>query len=233
MRINKFIALAAGVSRRQAEDFVREGLVLVNGRILEKLSFDVQDGDTVVFSGKQLSLSDKKVYIAVNKPMGVVSTSKDRFAKKTVVDLLPDRYKHLSIVGRLDKDSRGLLLLSDDGAFCNKITHPRYGIEKEYMIELKGEVLETTLVQACKGVKEGGEFLKIDSYRILKALERSSRVTVVISHGKKRELRRIFSVLGHRVMDLKRIRIGSLKLKQIPEGHYKVLSAQEVKRCLK
>lgn len=232
MRINRYIAQSGYCSRRKADDYIVRGMATVNGSVVADLSYNVKSDDIIKVGGVGIELSVKKVYIALNKPQGYVSTVKDHFAENKVVDLLPAKYRHLSIVGRLDKESFGLVLMTDDGELCNKISHPKYRVEKEYLIEVKGPLDDDVMQKACVGIEDDGELLKIDSYKLLKCGPVKSRATVVLHQGRKREIRRIFKKLERYVVGLRRIRIGGLKLGDLAEGKFRILTEKEAENIL-
>jgi 23S rRNA pseudouridine2605 synthase len=223
MRINRFIARSGICSRREADNVIRCGRVTVNGNVLSEVGYTVKPEDKVELDGKPLAVPMEYTYVMLNKPRGYTCTLDDRFAEHKVIDLLPPQMRRLSIVGRLDQDSRGLVLLTDDGESCYRLTHPSFEVEKEYIVELKGEVVPSDLEQACRGIEDDGETLCIDRYEIVRSSGVASTVKVVLHQGRKRELRRIFKHLGFPVKDLLRVRIGSVTLGTLTEGEFKVL----------
>lgn len=222
MRLNKFISQSGHCSRRKADELIKGGAVKINGKAMREMGYQVRDSDDVVVQGKKIGNEHKNLYVVLNKPTGYVCTNSQKFSDKTVFELLPKSMANYAIVGRLDKDSRGLLLLTNDGNFCYRVTHPKFKVQKDYVVLIKGYVEEEDLEKALTGVVDDGEKLKIDKYKIMRATDKQSRVSLSLHQGRKREIRRIFRQLGYDVLDLKRVRIGKLSLGKIQEGQYKV-----------
>jgi 23S rRNA pseudouridine2605 synthase len=222
-------------SRRKISSAIRQGKVLVNGTVTENFLYLVDIGsDIVSIDGKQIELQpETKVYLMLNKPAGILSTTKDTKNRKTVISILPGKYHSLRIypVGRLDKNSTGLLLLSNDGQLTYQLTHPKFEHEKEYLV-LIGKRLRTeelrkfeTGIQLDDGITYPAR---------IKELSPSIpfNYSVTIHEGRKRQLRRMFDALGHPVFALRRVRIGNLKLGDLEEGHTRELSSYEVAMLL-
>lgn len=226
----------AGIgSRRQLADAIRQGRVKVNGKVVEDFRYPVNIAiDRVWVSGRPIELKPgKQVYLMLNKPSGVLSTTSDERGRRTVIDLIPQEYHQLRLypVGRLDKDSTGLLLLTNDGEFTYQFTHPRFEHEKEYLV-----LLGTRLKPAEKRRLEEG--IKLEDGMTHPALVRevkdnpSFNYSITIHEGRKRQVRRMFQSLGCRVLALKRIRMGSLSLGKLKEGNARKLSSREVQLLL-
>lgn len=227
MTLNAFLSRNGFCSRRKAVLVIKEGAVTVNGKTIREPWYQVKDGDVVKAGGKPVG-AKRHVYIVINKPKGVTSTLEDRFAAIKITDLIPPKFGRVYPVGRLDKDSRGLMILTSDGDLCYQLTHPKYEVEKEYIVTVKGEVDEAKLKQIRKGVKERDDLLKVRSASIEKASEDKSSVRVVICEGKKRHLRRLFTVLSLEVRDLVRVRIANLRLGDLRDGKFRVLDKKEL-----
>jgi 23S rRNA pseudouridine2605 synthase len=227
MTLNAFLSRNGFCSRRKAVLAIREGKVTVNGKPVLEPWYQVKDGDVVRAGGKPVGIR-RHVYIVMNKPKGVVSTLEDKYAAKKVVDLIPAKFGRVYPVGRLDKDSRGLMILTSDGNLCYKLTHPKYGVEKEYIITVKGEVGEAMLKKIRKGVKDQDDLLKVRSASVEKASPDKSFVRAVVCEGKKRHLRRLFACLGLEVRDLVRIRIANLRLGDLRDGKFRLLDKKEL-----
>jgi 23S rRNA pseudouridine2605 synthase len=227
MTLNAFLSRNGFCSRRKAVLVIKEGSVTVNGKTVREPWYQVKDQDAVKANGELVG-AKRHVYIVINKPRGVTSTLEDRFASIKVVDLIPLKYGRVYPVGRLDKDSRGLMILTSDGDLCYKLTHPKYEVEKEYIVTIKGEVDAAMLKKIKKGVKEQNDLLKVKSAVIEKASEDKSSVRVVICEGKKRHLRRLFGVLSLEVRDLVRVRIANLRLGDLRDGKFMVLDKKEL-----
>ncbi len=229
MRLNQFIAKSGFSSRRKADLFIKAGKVRVNKRVIFEPYFEVKEKDKVTIDSRVLRL-EKYVYLIFNKPEGVTTTLKDRFAHKKVSDFIPKNLGRLYPVGRLDKNSKGLLILTNDGSLCYELTHPKFEVEKEYIAWVKGDFNKSLLIKLKKGVNSGGEILKVKSISIETKGDDRTSLKVVIREGKKRHLRRLFTSLGFSVLDLKRIRIGDLRLGNLEEGSFKIVSKESIYR---
>jgi len=231
-RLQKVLAHAGVASRRKSEEFIRQGRVTVNGQVVTELGTKVDPArDDVRVDGRPIRLSSSHVYIMLNKPDNVISAMKDRRGRQALGDLvtLPQR---LYPVGRLDLNSEGLILLTDDGELANLLTHPRYEHEKEYQVWVNGEPTEETLQTWRQGVLLEG---KATAPARVEVLTRPSRVAsaatllrVVMHEGRKRQIRRVAELLGHPVRGLKRVRLGPLELGPLEPGQWRYLTAREV-----
>lgn len=229
MRLNRFIAKTGFCSRRKADLLIKEGKVKVNGVYIKEPWYRVEDKDRIEIDN--MIINHKKIeykYIIINKPKGVVCTLKDRFAERKIIDLLPQSLKNLYPVGRLDKNSCGLLILTNDGDFCFRLTHPKFNIEKEYIVKIKGDFDRKMIEKAQRGVKDGKDILKVKSIKIIKKNEKGTCLRIVAVEGKKRHIRRLLKNLGVEVIELQRIRIGRLRLGNLKEGEYKILTKKPV-----
>jgi len=227
MHLNVFIAKSGFCSRRKASLLIKEGRVSVNNKIVDKPWFEIKQGDSVKVDKKTLKL-EKKIYIVFNKPEGVTVTLKDRFADKKITDFIPKRFERVYPVGRLDKNSKGLVLLTNDGELCYKLTHPKFEVEKEYILWVKGKITKSALEQAKKGVREGDDLLKVKDVTTKAFGKNTTQLKAIISEGKKRHLRRLFRSLGFHVLDLKRVRIGKLMLGGLKEGVFQVVDKKDI-----
>ena len=214
-------------SRRKADEEIKNGKVIVNGKVIKEPYYNVKEGDEVFYRGKKIERKEF-VYICINKPAGYVSTLKDRYAEKKVIDLIPEKYGRVFPAGRLDKDTTGLLILTNDGNFANLLTHPRYQIEKEYEVVVEGILEKGDVERAKKGVFNEGEKLKIIDGKIVKKYGKTTIVRIILKEGKKREIKRIFKVLGYNVLKLKRIRIGNIKLGNLKEGQFRIFTPDKL-----
>ena len=228
MRINKFISLHTGYSRRKADQLIDEKRVKLNGKILTKLGTVVDiESDTVEIDDKKVEISNEKNYIALNKPAGYVTTREDELNRKTVMELIP-QIPNLKPVGRFDKETEGLLLFSNDGDFINKLTHPKFECEKEYYVEIKGklerknkELLENGII--LDGKKTMKAKIMIKNTDINKTI-----LIITIKEGRKRQIRKMFDYIKHPVKYLKRLRIGSIKLGSLKKGEFRFLNKKEI-----
>ena len=227
MRLNLFIAKAGYTSRRKADYLIKEGKVKVNNKEALKPFLQVSNKDKVEVGGKTLGLKEH-IYILFNKPKGVTTTLRDKFAHNKVIDFFPRKFMGIYPVGRLDKQSCGLLILTNDGDFCYRLTHPKFSVEKEYLVTLKGKLAHRDCQKTKKGLVVDGECLKVKNIKVLSISENTTLCKVVISEGKKRHLRRLFERLGFLVRELKRIRIGKLVLGSLKPGKYKLMESKKI-----
>jgi 23S rRNA pseudouridine2605 synthase len=217
-------------SRRKLAASIIKGRVWVNGRPVDDLKYSVNTRkDRVTIDGKQVDLEPKEtVCIIMHKPKGVLSTTSDERGRRTVTEILPEEYRHAGLypAGRLDKDSTGLLLLTNDGDLTYRLTHPKFEHEKEYLVRIEGTLTAEEKGRLKKGItlEEG----KTSPARIKEAKSGSYNYSLTIHEGRKRQVRRMFERLKHPVIDLKRIRIGGLKLGTLKEGETRRLSAGEI-----
>ena len=229
MKLNAFIARSGFCSRRKAAAFIKEGKVKVNSEVICHPWYELKEKDFVKI-GSKLLCAEKNVYIIFNKPRGTTATSEDKFAEKKITDLIPKHLGRVYPVGRLDKDSRGLMILTNDGDLCHKLTHPRFEVEKEYLLKVRGKPGAPAIEKMKKGIRDGGDFLKIKSAYIRWSKTNKTQIKVVVCEGKKRHLRRLFSRLGFPVLDLKRERIGNLMLGDLEEGAFKIVDRKTIYR---
>ena len=226
---------AGAGSRRRVAEAIMRGVVMVNGRIVEDLNFQVDVArDRVTLDGRGVELRPaKKVYLMLNKPRGVLCTARDERGRKTVLDILPQKYRDLGLhpVGRLDKDTTGLLLLTNDGDFTFRVAHPRFEHEREYFVRIDGKLSAHDVRRLEWGIEmEDGEAHPA----VVRELQANPQYgySVVIREGRKRQVRRTFAALGHRVLELKRVRIGGLGLGELGEGEVGEMGAEEVNQLL-
>ncbi|MBU1119145.1 rRNA pseudouridine synthase [Patescibacteria group bacterium] len=224
-RLQKFMSRAGFCSRRKAEVLIREKKVKVNGTIAQIGEKINPNTDQVECEGKQLTIKDELIYIALNKPKGYTSTKADPHAQKTVYELLPEDIRsRVHSIGRLDKDTEGLLLFTNDGNLTEKITHPRYNHEKEYEVIIAGNPSKKELHLLEAGVDIGDKITAPAKVVAVHTQSEKTKVNLVIHEGAKRQIRRMFKGIRYPVLELKRVRIGKLKLKGIPLGKWKNIS---------
>ncbi len=228
MRLNLYISRCGLCSRRKADEYIFAGRVKVDGIVAKFPWLDIKEDQTVEVDNKKI-VPLKKVYAILNKPAGFICTLKDKFASKNITALFPPRCGRLYPVGRLDKNTRGLLILTNDGDFANRVLHPRFQVEKEYLLEVHPPFRKCDISKVRKGVKDAQDILRVKKV-VIESSYRGSLLRVVVQEGKKRHLRRLFQSLGYRVSDLKRIRIGGLRLGNLKEGEFKFLDAKDVCR---
>ena len=230
IRLQVFLSHNGVASRRGAMDLIKDGRVSVNGHAITEPSTPVDPlKDKVLFDGKLVEAKQFS-YILLNKPEGYVTTKEDAHAEKTVMDLLPKEYQHLVPVGRLDRDSEGLLLLTNDGDLAFKLTHPKFGVDKTYMVWIGGKLLDPKRKRLEHGVMIEG--VKTSPCRIhdLKEHEEQSEFLLTIHEGRKRQIRLMMKSVGCSVRYLKRVAQGPLKINDLPRGKWRELSLEEVKQ---
>ena len=215
IRINKYIASSGVCSRRKAEEYILAGKVLVNGVVNTELGYKVKEEDIVVVDGKQISLEENKVYIMLNKPKGYVTTSQEQFGRPSVLDIVKVE-ERVYPVGRLDMDSEGLLILTNDGEFSNNVIHPTKHISKKYEVVLKENITETAIKKLESGVDIGGYVTR--PAKVEKVTDK--KILITIGEGKNRQVRRMIESVDNKVLNLKRIAIGGLKLDKLKSGEY-------------
>lgn len=225
LSLTQYLSRAGISSRRKAAEIVRSGKVSVNGKTVVEPGFKVSDGDEVTVDGKLIRPAAEHHYIMLNKPRGYVSSSSDIHAEKKAIDLIRiSGEPRIFSAGRLDKESRGLLIFSDDGDYVYRLTHPKFRILKRYLVTLPRRLDDAEISRMCHGIEDDGEMLKAEtiSHRTGNSYE------VTLNEGKKREIRRLTAAVGAPTLDLQRISVGKLTLGDLPEGKFKILSEEEV-----
>lgn len=234
IRLQKYLAEAGVASRRKSEEYILQGRVKVNNKIVRELGTKVDpDTDVVLFDDKKVENKEELVYILLNKPIGYVTTSKDQFNRDTVLDLVKVKQRIVP-VGRLDMYTSGALLLSNDGDFVYKITHPKHEISKTYTVTLKGIVNQEEISKLEKGVDIGGYTTKPAKIRILKIDKEKniSRLEITIHEGKNRQVRKMCEAIEKKVQALHRSKIGTLSVKELKIGEWRYLKQNEVKELI-
>lgn len=238
-RLQKFLAESGIASRRKCEELIEQGLVKVNGKVVTELGTKVNpEIDIVEYNGQKVKKVTKKVYILLNKPIGYVTTVKDQFNRESVLDLVKDVKERVVPVGRLDMYTSGALLLSNDGEFINKITHPSNEIEKTYNVTVIGKVTNEDVTKLQNGVQievEGENYTtKRAKVKILKIDEEKnlSRIQITIHEGKNREIRKMCEAIGRKVLALHRSKIANLSVKDLRLGKWRYLTQNEVEEIL-
>jgi len=229
IRINKFLARCNLGSRRQVEDFIRDGKVIVNGEVTTDLSTMIDpENDKVSYNGKQLNVIADKIYVMMNKPKNYLVSSRDDFGRKLVYELLPDFGVHLFAIGRLDYNSEGLLLFTSDGDFANRIMHPRFKLPKVYRVTVKGQLQKDQIERLRKGVKiKSGKTLPAQVH-VKQRGENTMQLKITIYEGQKRQIRYMVKAVGSEVIDLKRLQIGCVNLGKLPPGMWRLMKPSEV-----
>ncbi|MBR6504914.1 MAG: rRNA pseudouridine synthase [Clostridia bacterium] len=236
IRLQKYLAEAGIASRRKAEEYILSGRVKVNNKTVQELGTKVDiETDEVFFDDKKVLLNqDKKVYILLNKPLDYVTTAKDQFGRGTVIDLVKVK-ERLVPVGRLDMYTTGALILTNDGDFIYKVTHPKHEIEKTYTVTVKGIVNKEDVDKLKTGVKIEDYITKPAKVKILKTDEEknNSRLEIVIHEGKNRQVRKMCEAIDKKVLALHRSKIGNISVKDLKLGTWRYLSDKEVREILK
>jgi len=216
-------------ARRKADQLIVSGQVSVNG-VRAVAGQQVTPGvDRVTIGGRRIEPVSESTYLMMNKPVGVLTSIGDDRGRQTVADRLPGGAARVFPVGRLDLNSRGLVLLTDDGELAGRLMHPRYHVDKEYRVVIQGRPGDDALRRLSQGMVVGGEQFQPAEVRMLETTTGQSRVSMVLREGRKREVRRLWQELGHRVLDLQRVRIDGLQLGDLEEGTVRSLSADEVR----
>ncbi len=234
MRLNKYIAQSGLTSRRKADELIANGNVKLNGAVVQELGIEVGPEDRVEVNGSPISLKHKMVYYMLNKPVGYVTTLSDEKGRPIVTDLLADVTERVFPVGRLDYNTSGLLLLTNDGDLANKLAHPRHKIYKTYRAEVTGILSDERVAKLRKGVDIGGFITSPAKVKVIKQTKGYAVAEIQICEGKYRQVRRMFKAVGNKVVSLQRVAEGELYLGRLMEGHYRKLTPEEIdylKKC--
>lgn len=232
IRLQKYLADCGVASRRKSEELIKQGQVKVNGKITTELGTKViPNKDNVEYNGKKIELKKEYVYILLNKPIGYVTTVKDQFNRDSVLDLVKTN-KRLVPVGRLDMYTSGALILTNDGDFVYKVTHPKHEIEKTYTVTIIGIVKKEEVEKLKKGVEIEDYITKPAKVKILKIDEEKnqSRLEITIHEGKNRQVRKMCEAIGHKVLALHRSKIAGIDVKDVPLGKWRYLNSKEVNK---
>jgi 23S rRNA pseudouridine2605 synthase len=233
IRLQKLLAMSNVASRRKCEELMLEGLVEVDGEVVTRLGTKVDPRTAVIrVNGKRLPPVSEKVYLAVNKPRGVVSTMSDPEGRRTLQDLVADRPERLFHVGRLDTDTAGLIILTNDGDFAQRLAHPSYEVDKTYVAEVDGEIYRRTLKQLLEGVTLDDGPVTVSKARIIEAGKDKSIVEIVIHEGRNRIVRRLMDHIGYPVRRLTRTQIGPVVLRGLLSGEMRDLTLDELGELL-
>ena len=230
VRLQKYNAMTGEASRRAAEKLIDEGRVSVNGKRVTEQGVKVEIGsDTVEIDGRPIKAENKKIYIALNKPAGYVTTLKDQFGRPTVMELVEnDIHTRIFPVGRLDYETEGLLLMTNDGVWANKVAHPRYESSKRYYAVLKGVLTIPSLNKIRRGVVIDGKKTSPSECEIIEIQSGLTLVEITIHEGRNRQVRKMFEAVGNPVKELKRVQIGNIQLGNLAEGRWRHLTSGEI-----
>ncbi len=230
MRLQKYLAMCGVASRRACEEIMLSGRVTVNGVVADSLGTKVIDTDDVKVDGKPVKLNNKKIYIMINKPVGVVTTMDDKHGRTTVAELYKNEIRErIYPVGRLDMDSDGLLIMTNDGELTYALTHPRHVIDKTYLVTINGQISDSALYKLRNGIVLDG---RKTAPAVVEEVGGDNQVTIlkfIIHEGRNRQIRRMLEAVNKKVLRLQRIKIGNLTLGHIPEGRWRYLSQAEIK----
>ena len=239
IRLNKFIAMSGFTSRRKADDLIKSGKVQINGEVITRMGVEIHpEKDHIEVNGIQIKNIPSRSYYILNKPKGYICANHSTHGEKLITDLLPNI--RLSTVGRLDKHTTGLLIATNDGEFLNQLAHPSYKCEKEYLVKIKRKMPQQIIEKLQNGIEievekiKNGEkstqkhFAKPLKVEVMKNQNNLCVLTVTIGEGKKRQIRLMMQAIGYRFIDLKRIRVGTLKLGELESGTYRELTSEEI-----
>jgi pseudouridine synthase len=228
MRLQHFLALAGVASRRRSEGLITAGHVSVNGQVVTKLGTKiVPERDVIEVDEKRVEI-EKKIYVLLNKPHGYLSTVTDVRGRRTVGDLVSDLSLRLYPVGRLDKDTAGVLLMTNDGALCHRLTHPRFGVDKIYHVRVTGTPSLTALRKLRRGVDIEEATTSPAQVKLIGSQQGRSTLEIIVHEGRKRQIKKMCEAVGYPVVGLTRVEFGGLRVGRLKFGEYRLLSAREV-----
>jgi len=229
IRLNKFLAQAGVASRREVDKMIVEGKIKVNGHVVQVLGYKIDDEkDRVEVEGRRVEREEGLVYLMLNKPPGYLVTLKDNFQRPTIQQLLPSLRKRVFPVGRLDYDSSGLLLMMNDGELAYRLTHPRFKVPKAYLVKVMGEPNPSELARLEKGIYLDGKKTAPAKVAQIRSDPKKSIFKIEIYEGRKREVKRMFQAIGHKVLQLQRTNFGGLKLGSLKAGKWRYLTRKEI-----
>ena len=231
IRLNKYLAQRGVSSRREADRMIQDGRIAVNGRVVEDLGHKIDDGrDRVAVDGRKIKPGRELVYMMLNKPKGFLVTLSDPLGRATIKNLVPTLPAGVNPIGRLDKDSEGLLLLTNDGELAYRLTHPRYEVPKIYIVCVEGRISPEEIDKLEKGVHIDGGRTAPAKVKVLESRPQSSVLQIEIHEGRKREVRQMCESVGHEVVRLTRVSFAGLRLENLLNGQWRFLKKEEVHR---
>ena len=225
IRLNKYISQSGLCSRRAADELIKKGKVQVNNKLCDQVGTKINKNDKVIVN-KKLIKPEKNIYVLLNKPKDYISTNKDTHNRRVVFDLIKGINERLFSVGRLDRKTTGLLLLTNDGDIAKKLTHPSYKIKKIYSVTLEKKISNDEISQIKNGLFIEDEYIKVDN---IERLEKDYEIGIEIHMGKNRIVRKIFESLNHRVSKLDRVLFGPFTKKDLPRGKWRILNQNEIR----
>jgi len=233
VRINKFLAKCNLGSRRSVEKLILEGKIFVNGKVETNLSIQIDpEMDVIKYENKEVTPRKENIYLMLNKPKKYLVSTKDDFDRRLIYDLLPDFGANLFYIGRLDYMSEGLLLLTNDGDFAEKIIHPKYKLQKLYKVKIKGKISDDSIEKLRKGIALNGKKTKPAIVYVNSVKNNTTTLKITIFEGRKRQIRYMLKSVGSEVLELKRLQIGNVKLSKLPLGMWRMLKPSEVTSLL-
>ena len=231
MRLQVACAKAGIASRRESAKIIESGRVSVNGKIIIEPGYRVDlDKDEITLNNKSVTFLQRKHYYVLNKPKGVVSTARDERGRKKVIDYVKNKNIRVYPVGRLDKDTTGLIILTNDGDLSYRLTHPKFNVERVYKVKVKGKVPAEKIKRLIKGINLDGKVAKVKEAYIVESSMNYTELILVLCEGRKREIRRMMMSLGHIVKELMRISYGPIELGNLKEGDIRAISGIELKK---
>ncbi len=229
MRINKYLAACNVASRRKSEEIILAGKVKVNGVIVKDLAYQIDETkDIVLLNNKRLCLDEDMVYYVLNKPKDVISAVTSRHNETTVVDLISEEKSRIFPVGRLDKDTEGLIILTNDGDLAYRLTHPKFERSKTYEALLRGRLDSQTILKLSNGIMIEGKKTAKASVHLLKMIKGNSLIQITLKEGRNRQIRKMGRSIGHPVISLRRVEEDGIKLGNLPVGEYRKLTNKEI-----
>ncbi|MDR1292242.1 MAG: rRNA pseudouridine synthase [Clostridiales Family XIII bacterium] len=228
MRLNKYIARAGVCSRRKADELTLRGDVKINGKVIKTPGADIGDGDVVEVNGRAVAPVRKSVYILLNKPKGYITTVSDEFGRPTVMELTGDIEGRVFPVGRLDADTTGMLIMTNDGDFANAVAHPAGEMRKTYRARVNGAVSKERLARLRRGVNVDGRMTAPADVTLVRQSAAGAVVDIAIHEGRNRQVRKMFDAVGNKVIDLQRTAIGDIRIGGLKPGHWRKLSKSEI-----
>lgn len=227
-RLNKYIASAGICSRRAADELIEQGKVNVNGKIVKELGFLLNEKDKVFIDGKLIQ-PKRHEYYRFYKPAGYITTKDDERGRKTIYDILPENMQKLNPVGRLDRESTGLLIMTNDGDLINSLTHPSVKVPKVYVVRINGKINQNQLNQLTAGIEIEPEKIAYADVSVLEISNKSTLMEVVLYQGMNRQIRKMFDYLGFEVESLKRIQHATIRLEGLKKGEFKPIKPKQIK----
>lgn len=231
MRLNKFLSSCGIASRRKCDELISQGLVKVNGKVVVQLGVEVDKNDIVEFNGKRVELKESYVYYIFNKPKGCVTTSKDDRGRKTVLDYFSNVPNRIFCVGRLDYNTTGLLILTNDGEFANNVAHPKKHITKTYNVSIRGSITDAEIQKLQNGVVIDGKRTLPAKIKVIEQKPNMTKLEIIIFEGRNREIRKMFESINKLIVSLERVKIGELCLGDLARGEYKKVSKNLIEKC--